>query len=256
MEENGSSKRSRQSHEIGEIKEESVMEEHGGSKANTGVMEDEEAPAVDDGIPEETRNLSILPGEIRYQYRFHFQVFTSEKKRGTSLLSQFHRPFLGGMHVHVMSSPEILNVKSIWFGYISRHCNLAYLVIFSISNIDLTKLKFLKHRTSLSSLIIFFFIYFNSGPRVDSNCEPFRVTFSRVSPQPPSATASVETSGDNSFNIIKNFSVQIETFCQQAVLRIWDVYPGSEFFLSRILGQKDSRIRIIEFTYFNPKNGF
>jgi hypothetical protein len=75
MEENWSSKRSRQSPEVGEFKEESVMVEHGGSKANIGVMEDEEAPAVDDGIPEETRNLSILPGEIRYQYRFHFQVF-------------------------------------------------------------------------------------------------------------------------------------------------------------------------------------
>jgi hypothetical protein len=70
MEENGSSKRSRQSPEVGEFKEESVMEEHSGSKTNIGVMEDEEGPAVDDGIPEETRNLSILPGEIRY--RFHF----------------------------------------------------------------------------------------------------------------------------------------------------------------------------------------
>ncbi len=32
-----------------------------------------------------------------------------------------------------------------------------------------------------------------------------------------------------------------------AVLRVWDVYPGSEFFPSRIQGQKDSQIRIKEF---------
>jgi hypothetical protein len=50
-----------------------------------------------------------------------------------------------------------------------------------------------------------------------------------------------------------------------AVLRIRDVYPGSEFFYpgSRIQGQKDSgsriRIRTKEFkygTYFNPKSFF
>jgi hypothetical protein len=45
-----------------------------------------------------------------------------------------------------------------------------------------------------------------------------------------------------------------------AVLRIRDVYPGSEFFPSLIQGQKDSRIRIRisikGFKYFNPKNGF
>jgi hypothetical protein len=45
-----------------------------------------------------------------------------------------------------------------------------------------------------------------------------------------------------------------------AVLRIRDVYPGSEFFPSRIPGQKDSRIwiriRIKEFNYFNPKKCF
>jgi hypothetical protein len=37
----------------------------------------------------------------------------------------------------------------------------------------------------------------------------------------------------------------------QPVLRIWDVYPGSRIrnFPSRILGQKDSRIRIKEFKY-------
>ncbi len=133
MEENGSSKRSRQSHEVGEIKEESVMEEHGGSKANTGVMEDEEAPAVDDGIPEETRNLSILPGEIRYRYRFHFQVFNLREKERNGSTELVPQDVLGGMHVHVMSAPEILYVKSvqdIWFGYtvyrISRHSNLAY----------------------------------------------------------------------------------------------------------------------------------
>ncbi len=34
----------------------------------------------------------------------------------------------------------------------------------------------------------------------------------------------------------------------QPVLRIWDVYPGSEFF--------PSRIRIKKFKYFNPKNCF
>jgi hypothetical protein len=40
------------------------------------------------------------------------------------------------------------------------------------------------------------------------------------------------------------------------VLRIRDVYPGSEFFPFRIQGQEDSRIRvrIKEYKYFNPKN--
>jgi|688.fasta_scaffold576654_1 hypothetical protein len=43
---------------------------------------------------------------------------------------------------------------------------------------------------------------------------------------------------------------------QRAVLRIRDVYPGSEFFPFRIQGQEDSRIRvrIKEYKYFNPKN--
>jgi hypothetical protein len=37
-----------------------------------------------------------------------------------------------------------------------------------------------------------------------------------------------------------------------SVLRIWDVYPGSEFFSCRIPdpGSKRSRIRIKEFSYF------
>jgi len=121
MEENGSSKRSRQNPEVGEFKEESVMEDHSGSKANTGtgVMEDEEAPAVDDGIPEETRNLSILPGEIRY--RFHFQVvFNLREKERNGSTELVPQAVLGGMHVHVMSAPEILYVKSvqdIWLVY-------------------------------------------------------------------------------------------------------------------------------------------
>jgi hypothetical protein len=37
------------------------------------------------------------------------------------------------------------------------------------------------------------------------------------------------------------------------MLRIRDVYPGSKFFPFRIQGQKDSRIRIKELKYFNPK---
>jgi hypothetical protein len=43
-----------------------------------------------------------------------------------------------------------------------------------------------------------------------------------------------------------------------AVLRIRAVYPGSEFFPSRIQGQKDSgsRIRIIEFECLKPKKLF
>jgi hypothetical protein len=45
--------------------------------------------------------------------------------------------------------------------------------------------------------------------------------------------------------------------CPLPVLRIRDVYPGSEFLPYRIQGQKDSgsriRIRIKEFRYFNPK---
>jgi hypothetical protein len=41
-----------------------------------------------------------------------------------------------------------------------------------------------------------------------------------------------------------------------AVLRVRDVYPGSELYLSQIQGQKDSRIRIQEFRYFNPTNCF
>jgi hypothetical protein len=42
------------------------------------------------------------------------------------------------------------------------------------------------------------------------------------------------------------------------VLRIRDVYPGSEFFPSRIPdpGSKRFPIRIKEFKYFNPKNFF
>ena len=103
MEENGSSKRSRQSLEVGEFKEESVMEEHGGSKANTAVMEDEEAPAVDDGIPEETRNLSILPGEIRY--RFHFLPLKKIcKQKSYSQKSEKNRSF----------SSSILLTCSVW----------------------------------------------------------------------------------------------------------------------------------------------
>ncbi len=44
----------------------------------------------------------------------------------------------------------------------------------------------------------------------------------------------------------------------KAVLRIRDVYPGSDFFPSRIpdpncLLHRGSRIRIKEFKYFNPK---
>jgi hypothetical protein len=35
---------------------------------------------------------------------------------------------------------------------------------------------------------------------------------------------------------------------KKAVLRIWDIYPGSDFF--------PSRIRIKEFKYFNPKKWF
>jgi hypothetical protein len=41
------------------------------------------------------------------------------------------------------------------------------------------------------------------------------------------------------------------------MLRIRDVYPGSEFFPSRVQGQKDSLIQICirfkEFKYLNPK---
>jgi hypothetical protein len=41
-----------------------------------------------------------------------------------------------------------------------------------------------------------------------------------------------------------------------AVLRIRYIYRGSEFFPSQIQGQKDSRIRINEFKYFNPTKIF
>jgi hypothetical protein len=52
--------------------------------------------------------------------------------------------------------------------------------------------------------------------------------------------------------------VKIINGIRQAVLQIRDVYPGSEFFPSRIPGQKifGSRIRITEFKHFNPKNYF
>jgi hypothetical protein len=46
----------------------------------------------------------------------------------------------------------------------------------------------------------------------------------------------------------------------KAVSRIRDVYPGTDFFPSWILDPRSeffpSRIRIKEFKYFNPKNGF
>jgi hypothetical protein len=42
----------------------------------------------------------------------------------------------------------------------------------------------------------------------------------------------------------------------QAVLWIRNVYTGSEFFPSRIQGQKDSWIRIKEFKYFSSKKCF
>ncbi len=45
------------------------------------------------------------------------------------------------------------------------------------------------------------------------------------------------------------------TYLLLTVLRIWDVYPGSEFFPSRIRFFP-SRIRIKVFEYFNPKKGF
>ena len=146
MEENGSSKRSRQSPEVGEFKEESVMEEHSGSKTNIGVMEDEEGPAVDVGIPEETRNLSILPGEIRY--RFHFQVvFNLREKERNGSTELVPQAVLGGMHVHVMSAPEILYVKSVQDTYLVGILYTVFfvtriLLIFSSCNIDLTLLKF------------------------------------------------------------------------------------------------------------------
>jgi hypothetical protein len=46
-----------------------------------------------------------------------------------------------------------------------------------------------------------------------------------------------------------------QDYQEQSVLRIPDVYPGSEFFPSRIR-IFPSRIAIKEFKYFNPKNGF
>jgi hypothetical protein len=50
------------------------------------------------------------------------------------------------------------------------------------------------------------------------------------------------------------------TYGTYALLRIRDNYPGSEFFPSRIQGEKDSRIPDThlhpykKFKYFNPKN--
>ncbi len=52
----------------------------------------------------------------------------------------------------------------------------------------------------------------------------------------------------------------VATFSFKAVLRIRDVYPGSDFFPSRIpdpnCSHPGSRIRIKEFKYFKPKKWF